>query len=498
MNKLFLGNLVLAISVGLASSASAQQTVSVRGYDPRYTDWQTVKNRADSETPIVSFQQDEEAKVQELGPPPPSDGDESSPSDLYGPRVQPSIPGPDARILPPDSGTHVHFSDLGFSGASTCGCGSFSSGCDAGSCGSCSQPWKLIQFNNSRVDVGGWISGGITLADHNVASTSPVAFPNPTDEFLFNQVWLYAERELQTNSCDWDWGFRVDALFGADGPDTQAFGDRGWDFGWNSGGTGGNTYGSAIPQAYVSMGRGDWSFKLGRFFTTIGNESVPVVNNFFYSHTYAMNYGEPFTHTGALAEYQAYENVKLVGGYTFGWDSGFDNFLDAHTFLGGTQVDVNDCFSFAYMVNVGNFGDGTAKGGVAGNAGDIFLQSLVATYQMTDRLRSISQMDAGTNQGAGSGDNEWYGFNQNFIYEVNRCWQTGLRYEVFRDHAGNSGRVTNNAETYQAWTAGVNWLPNRNIIVRPEVRWDYVGNNTQPFGGNNSLFTFGVDAIVRF
>lgn len=416
--------------------------------------------------------------------------DEGSPSDRFGPRANQDPMGSDD-----DPMDDMAIVDVGCESFFD-GCGCEGNGCSQG-CRSC-QRWKLIQINGCGIEVGGWLSGGVTVADHNVPTTTPVAFVNPTDEVLLNQLWVFAERSADRSSCSLDWGFRIDYVFGADGPDTQAFGDQGWDFGWNSGGTGGNTYGSAIPQAYLEFARNDWGVKLGHFYTIIGYESVASPENFFYSHSYTMNYGEPFTHTGVLADYAAHEHITLFGGYTFGWDSGVENFLDAHTFLGGVDIQLADHVSLSYMLNWGEFGDGTAKNLVASNAGEIYMHSIVAQFDLSCRLKYVVQSDYGTNFGLGSPNNEWYGLNQYMLYSINQCWDAGLRYEVFRDHAGTSGRVTNNAETYHAWTMGVNWKPTSNVIVRPEARFDYVDNSTGPFSGQNSLVTFGVDAIFRF
>jgi hypothetical protein len=56
-----------------------------------------------------------------------------------------------------------------------------------------------------------------------------------------------------------------------------------------------------MPQAYVEtnlpIGKG-LSVKVGHFYTLLGYEVVTAPDNFFYSHSYSMQYGEPFTHWG--------------------------------------------------------------------------------------------------------------------------------------------------------------------------------------------------------
>jgi hypothetical protein len=359
------------------------------------------------------------------------------------------------------------------------------------SMGSSCEPWKLFDVNHGcrKIEVGGWISGGVTVADHNVNNTAPMAFVNPIDEVLLNQAWIYVERAADTGGCGFDWGYRVDYVYGADGPDTQAFGDQDWDYGWDYNAN----YGSAIPQLYGTVAYNNLSVNIGHFFTTIGYEVVPATGNFFYSHAYTMNYGEPFTHTGFLASYAANDNLTVYGGYTFGWDSGFNNRLDASTFLGGFTFSVSDNVDLAYMTTTGNLGDGL---------GNIYMHSIVATVDVSCKTQYVLQSDYGTNTelGVGTG-NEWYGINQYVFHTLNDNWKLGARYEIFRDEAGTAspaGRVGNGSETYSAATLGLNWTPHTNVTVRPEARWDWVNKNSGSFGGNNSLFTAGVDAIFTF
>lgn len=103
---------------------------------------------------------------------------------------------------------------------------------------------------------------------------------------------LYTEKPLDTESKYCDLGFRIDYLFGADGPDTQASGDQGWDFGWNTS----RDYGSAIPQLYVEVGTENFAMLTGYFIGLQGFEAAQSIENFFYSHNYAFGYGVPGTH----------------------------------------------------------------------------------------------------------------------------------------------------------------------------------------------------------
>jgi len=119
-----------------------------------------------------------------------------------------------------------------------------------------------------------------------------------------NQFYGVLERTTDiSKNCGWFLGGRVDYMWGSDFFFTTAAGLDGTPDGntprWNT--TDSQLYGFAMPQLYVETDYDDLRVKWGHFYTIIGYEVVPVIGNFFYSHAYTMQYGEPFTHTGALA-----------------------------------------------------------------------------------------------------------------------------------------------------------------------------------------------------
>lgn len=350
------------------------------------------------------------------------------------------------------------------------------------------EPWTLFsQDPDHGIIAGGWLNGGIMVnfTNNDISRNDPTPFSNPAGEFLANQVWGYVAKEADNGGCGWAWGARFDYVYGADGPDTQAFGDGSWDFGWNSGGE----YGSAIPQLYGEVAYNDLKIKIGHFYTIMGYEVVQAPGNFFYSHAYTMAYGEPFTHTGLLAEYAYDCNTTLWGGYTTGWDGGFDNLNKANTFLGGISRQINDAITVTYTVNAGEYGNGL---GPAGYLGDIFMQSLVIDVQLTDRLNYVLLSDLAINDVPGSlplfpggpvNDNgaEWYGVTQYLFYTINDCWKAGCRFEWFDDSDGIKIATVNdgfNDLHYFGATVGLNWTPTPNILIRPEFRFDWTTSHS--------------------
>lgn len=332
----------------------------------------------------------------------------------------------------------------------------------------------------------GWSAGGwIQLGYHN---KNLPAFNNYKDNLQLQQAWLYAEKAIDA-SCGFDIGGRIDYLYGTDGPNTQAFGTdpRGWDNDWDNGGA----YGHAIPQAYLEAGYGDFSVIAGHFFTIIGYEVVPATGNFFYSHAYTMNFSEPFTHTGVLAKYAPSDDITVWGGYSFGWDSGFDDNGDA--WLGGVSLGLTDSLTVTYASVAGRFvepwGTGINERG--------YMQSIVADYALTDKTNYIFQTDwLDTEDQFGDELRSTYGINQYLLHSINDCVGVGARFEWWAAAAEGSPR-----QHIYDLTLGVNYRPHANLIFRPEIRWDWVDDAQSVFlpdNDDNNQTTFGVDAILTF
>ncbi|MEL7266877.1 MAG: outer membrane beta-barrel protein, partial [Planctomycetota bacterium] len=320
-------------------------------------------------------------------------------------------------------------------------------------------------------------------------------FNTRPDELQLQQSWLYVQKELDT-SCGFDIGGRFDYVYGTDAPNTQAFGiaNNHWDNQWDNG----NDYGHAIPQVYGEVGYGDVSVKLGKFYTTIGYEVVTAPDNFFYSHAYTFNNTEPFTHTGALATYDAGNGYSVWGGYVFGWDSGFED--NGDSFLGGASVDLTDDVTLIYSLVGGRFNEGVFGSGFAERG---YMQSIVMTADVTDDLHYIFQSDyIDTDDQFANLVRRTTGVNQYLIYDVNDCIGVGARVEwwQYRDVIqGGENDVVN-------LTLGVNVKPHSNVVVRPEVRWDWdnnaasanvIGTNVNE-NANEVQTTFGMDMIVTF
>lgn len=377
--------------------------------------------------------------------------------------------------------------------------------------------WTLDGF----IDLGGTVNADNPANRFN----GPMTF-NDRNDFLMNQLYLSLGREADNGGSGFDWGARVDFLYGTDyiftqsiGLETQPNGDNAWN-GLTTGLGNPNLYGLAMPQAYVDLAYNKLNFRVGHFYTIMGYEGVAATSNFFYSHAYTMQYGEPFTHSGGLLTWTG-DRLTVHGGVVNGWDK-TDAVTDKMAFLGGvTYTPDHEKYSLT-LTAISGEEDGTTPNPAPPATSPRTAYSLVFDYHITSRLEYVFQHDNGIQHDAfgPNVDAEWYGVNQYLFYTLNDCWKFGARFEWFRDDDGYRisaapvrvggpaglgimlpGGPMDLAGNYYNATFGANWTPRSNINVRPEVRWDWSdGTVAGPFDGftKDSQFTASVDAIITF
>ena len=194
---------------------------------------------------------------------------------------------------------------------------------------------------------------------------------------------------------------------------------------------------------------------------------------------------EPFTHTCVLAS-RDIGDITVYGGWTLGWDTGFDQLNSGNSWLGGFSTPLGEDTTLTYISTAGNFG---ARGD------DAYSHSIVMDVAMTDKLNWVVQSDLLRVNGTGE-DN--VGLNQYFLYSVNDCLGLGARLEwwkgdVLTGYAPHGGVVPafGSYSNYAA-TFGANIRPHANVVVRPEVRIDW-----SPAADYDESY-FGIDAVLTF
>jgi len=378
-----------------------------------------------------------------------------------------------------------------------------------------SDPFKLPQpcvLQSLGINTGGWIQAGITVSSEDPADNfnGPVLTNDRHGELQMNELWFYLHKPVDTGGCGSDVGGRVDFLYGTDWR-VAYFHGLGMEDRLNGAD---QFYGFSIAQLYAEFAVNNLSVKVGRMTGILGYEIVPPMGNFFYSHSYALCYGEPILITGLMANYKASDQLTVLGGF----HQGVHRFEDNNgrlNFQGGVMW--NDCcerVSLAYALDVG-------QNDFLAGPEDEYVHSLVLKLQLTESLLYVLQNDLGyASRVAGAADAEWYGINQYFLYTLNENWSAGLRAEWFRDDDGTRVLGLGNLPDARGWappsgapgyagnfyevSVGLNWKPKANVFVRPEVRYDSYNGPTNggqlPFddGNSSSQFTFATDLIVTF
>ena len=165
------------------------------------------------------------------------------------------------------------------------------------------------------------------------------------------------------------------------------------------------------------------------------------------------------------------------------------------------------------------------------------MTSAVYTNEFSDKLTYVYQSDFGyqayanayDTQGQQPGSAYWYGANQYLFYNFTDYLIGGLRFEWFRDNNGTrvvsglrdgSPGVGGFQGNFWAMTWGLNYLIGSNMIIRPELRYDWfsadeswIGQQanpgaplngqagTMPYGrlnDQNGQFYGGCDIIWQF
>lgn len=353
-----------------------------------------------------------------------------------------------------------------------------------------------------------------------------VTWTDRANEYQLNQAWSYFEIPTDTSKKDFDFGMRVDLMFGANYRWITSAGLEDKIFKTNTGtnsnctaaaatGTAGtatnnsncNTvssqYGLAMPQAYFDFAYKTLKLRVGHIISPVGFYTVDTTQNFFSVIPYTYQYGEPFTHWGTWLYWTVNDKLTLMGGAT----RGGDNFDGSGTgakipgFLGTLTYVFDDKSTFDWVVHISkeyNYKSATNSTDPAVTSGNFangsynpqdslyswrYFQTLVYKRDLTSKLQFVLQSDLGIqktadNQSALTGSKQldkevtamWYGINTYLYYRLFDTLTFGLNLEWFRDQ--NGVRVGNSLPTYSAAStraAGVGTGSN-------PYRGNYIGN----------------------
>jgi hypothetical protein len=367
-------------------------------------------------------------------------------------------------------------------------------------------------LNKAGINIYGYVEAGYFhdfSAPNANAGPTFIGFNSFKDEAILNKVSLNVERTVDPTKKQFDVGFHVEGIYGADAAfihsngmgDTQT-GRNQWD----------------LLQAYVDVTFPDLPVRLrvGKWIELAGFEhfSANIYGAFgdpakaLYSYSYQFLYAEPGTQTGALLTYVLNPQWTLDAGFTRGWNQSLRDANGALDFLGRVTFTPSDKTSIIFVMTEGpEFPAGVGHNLPPGDNGNWWTAlDLVITQKITDELSlglGFDYVDAPHIPGLTGSAKQWGGVAGYVSYAFDPHFTLNTRLEWYEDAAdGFSTGAPVGANYYEA-TVGVAIKPFPKdkilscLLFRPEIRYDHSDRSVFNSGDHNQL-TFSVDVIVKF
>lgn len=383
---------------------------------------------------------------------------------------------------------------------------------------------RALGLEDSPYNVFGWAQGGFTGNPSRPRSRESFGVnPNTlANTWIFQQFVVAVEKPLDPGKRDgYDFGFRVDNLFGSDWTQLHMVGlfddlDRARDFGWEP-----TQFYGEFHLPWLTPGGVD--LKVGRFFSLAGYEDAYAPGRPLNSGGYLFGYSQPFTLVGAMTTWHVTDRLNLFNGLVNGWDRWL-NARERWGYAGGLVYDSADSRTNATLtVNAGpnqfpsffradyaftpngvtNPPFLAGRKNVLYNQDRAFLLTATLIHEWTERLTVVAEADYGSESnvpglgvGGGPVNGQWYGASGWSLYSFTDRLTGVYRAEVFRD---NGGVRTGFNATYYEMTLGLIAKPRAWLWFRPEVRFDWAGG-ARPYddGTKGSQLTLGFDTIFLF
>jgi hypothetical protein len=352
--------------------------------------------------------------------------------------------------------------------------------------------WPGWLLDSHRVSISGWTDLSFTAssAEH---SQLPLGFNYLANEFLLQQNWLRIDRPVVTSgTSDPTFGFRSDTILpGSDYRFTVARGLFSGQLTADHGQP--NRYGIDPIQFYgeayfPTVARG-LDVKVGRVFCQYGIEANDAPSNALLSHNYTFIY-DPFTHTGVMATLKVTDSWTYQAGVMLGSDIFIDP-ADEPTAMGTVKwapPGGRDSVLFSVILGPGRFNQER-------NFHNPEIFDLVYTHKFDPRLNySFESLFGFTTNVPGIGTANWFGVLNYLTYDFLPRLSGTVRLEIFDDA---QGQRTGFAGVYTALTTGLSFKPRPDVVIRPELRYDY-NAQSRPFEDRHGLFTAAADVILRW
>jgi len=392
---------------------------------------------------------------------------------------------------------------------------------------------------------GYWINGIHLSAQGDVGvSFNPVGpkqnfgqlLTDKPNTVLLNQILLTANKPLDPKATDFDWGFKLQGMYGSDARYTHFLGEFDQVNPYDR-----NQFDIVEANALAHLPvlfDGGIDIKAGQYPTPLGFETIDPSTNPFYSHSYIFQFGLPFKHTGVLTTSHVSGLLDVYLGADTGVNTTFGPLGEnnsAVAFLGGVNLTMLD--GNLTVLALTHIGPENATRALTPrfNADGYYRyeNDVVITYKATSDLTLVTELNlirddfgaTGYATGKPSASNA-FGIAQYAAYTISDTLTLNGRAEVYRDDnnffvagfGANNGfdqyqkgfptplTTALHATTYGAITVGVTYKPAdlpaaiSGLLIRPEVRYDHDFGGARAFNSNkdNGSFTIASDMVLTF
>jgi hypothetical protein len=379
------------------------------------------------------------------------------------------------------------------------------------------------------------IEGGITGNPAGPKNNFGQLLTDKPNTFLLNQILLTANKPLDPKATGFDWGFKLQGMYGSDARYTQFLGEL------NRVNPGDRNQLDVVEANVLFhlpvLFEGGMDIKAGQYSTPIGYETIDPSTNPFYSHSYIFNFGIPLKHTGVLTTSHVSGLLDVYLGIDTGVNTTFGPLGDengAVGFITGFGLNMMDGnLTVLALSHIGPEGATRALSPIGFNANGYYryLNDIIVTYKATTQLTFVTEFNWIRDDFGASGFTgkpapaNAFGVAQYVSYALNDQITLNGRAEIYRDDNNffvasfqNNGSFITSQQgftagtgalhqtTYGALTAGVTWKPAglppvvSGLLIRPEVRWDTDLGGARAFNSHkdNSSVTLASDFVLTF
>lgn len=345
-------------------------------------------------------------------------------------------------------------------------------------------------FSSFGLKLSGWIAQSYTFNPHRPENRLNLfrVFDDRSNDYRMNQFSLILERPLGEGK-DLDWGFKVQAIYGADSRFIHSLDLPEADSPFTK-----HTVQVDATQFYslfrLPIG-GGLTVKMGKYVTTLGYEVIDAPGNPLYSHSYLFGFAIPFTHTGVQLDYQATESLNLYYGLVRGWDVVTTDLNSSFSHMFGMGLKPSEELNL--LLNLVTGPETESENSYR------TVVDLVASWQPLPGWSFVLNADVGHERLPDTKGSLWWGIAGYVTYRWSPAVAATLRAEYFRDDTQT--RISGTKDLTEL-TLGLELHPIKgfqNLRLRPELRWDHAVSG-RPFDGGSrkDQLTLAGDVILLF